>query len=412
MNSPKNKSILTAVMITSGCTIGAGMFSLPVVSSGMWLPFSVLCLLIVWYMNYLSAIYLLEVNVQFSPGASFDTLVKKILGNKWNLITGLAIVFLLYILLYAYFSAFGSVVSNTLDWEVFKENKWSQSVLSLIFGGLLAVIVWLSTGFVGRISTILVFSMVVTFVISMSGLALNVEAVKLFNIGVQDSNYSQYVWAALPYYMTSFGFASIVPSLYKYYGGKPQTIKKGLLYGSLIALAVYLLFLFVSFGNISRDAFIVINQAGGNMGVMVNALKQNGTNKIINIALNIFSNFAVISSFLAVGLSLFDYIADKFSFEDTRKGRLYSACITFLPPGIASLFFPNGFIQAIGFAGLVMVFGFFLVPFLMVHKTRRLKSTAIYKVRGGNLLLYAFLLLSLLIIVFHIMAMMNYLPVW
>jgi tryptophan-specific transport protein len=412
MNSPKNKSVLTAVMITSGCTIGAGMFSLPVVSSGMWLAFSIFCLLIIWYMNYLSAIYVLEINVQFSPGASFDTLVKKILGNKWNLITGLAIAFLLYILLYAYFSAFGSIISNTLDWEIFKENKWSQSILSLVFGGFLAVIVWLSTSFVGRISTILVFSMIVTFIISMSGLALNVEAVKLFNIGASDSNYSQYVWAALPYYMTSFGFVSIVPSLYKHYEGKPQTIKKGLLYGSLIALVVYLLFIFVSFGNISRDAFIVINQAGGNMGVMVNALEQNGANKIVNIALHIFSNFAIISSFLAVGLGLFDYIADKFSFEDTRKGRFYSACITFLPPGIASFFFPNGFIQAIGFAGLVMVFAFVLVPFLMVHKTRRLKSTTIYKVSGGKLLLYAFLISSLLVVVFHIMAMMNYLPVW
>ena len=363
-------------------------------------------------MNYLSAIYLLEINVQFSPGASFDTLVKKVLGNKWNLLTGLAIAFLLYILLYAYFSAFGSIISNTLDWEVFTENKWSQSVLSLVFGGLLAVIVWLSTSFVGRISTILVFSMIVTFIISMSGLALNVEAVKLFNIGVRDTDYSQYVWAALPYYMTSFGFVSVVPSLYKYYGGKPQTIKKGLLYGSLIALVVYLLFLIVSFGNVSRDAFIVINQEGGNVGVMVNALEQNGANKIINAVLHIFSNFAIITSFLGVGLSLFDYIADKFSFEDTQKGRFYSACITFLPPGIASFFFPNGFIQAIGFAGLVMVFGFFLVPFLMIHKTRRLKSTTIYKVKGGNVLLYAFLFSSLLVVVLHIMAMLNYLPKW
>ena len=105
-------------------------------------------------------------------------------------------------------------------------------------------------------------------------------------------------------------------------------------------------------------------------------------------------------------------MADKFSFQDTPKGRFNSACITFLPPGIASFFFPDGFIQAIGFAGLVMVFVFFIIPFLMVDKTRRLKNKTDYKVGGGKVLLYLFLFSSLLIVVFHIMAMLNYLPKW
>jgi len=84
----------------------------------------------------------------------------------------------------------------------------------------------------------------------------------------------------------------------------------------------------------------------------------------------------------------------------------------FLPPGILSFFFSNGFIVAIGFAGLVLMFGLFFIPFLMVKKTRKLTGPVLYKVKGGNMLLTIFVLSSLLIAIFHILAMLNYLPVW
>ena len=112
-------------MLTAGCTIGAGMFSLPVTSSGMWFTLSTICLLLLWYLSYLSALYILEVNVRFTPGDSFDTLVKNILGKKWSAVTGLSLAFLLYILLYAFYSAFGSILSNAVG---------NDSILPLLFG--------------------------------------------------------------------------------------------------------------------------------------------------------------------------------------------------------------------------------------------------------------------------------------
>jgi tryptophan-specific transport protein len=212
--------------------------------------------------------------------------------------------------------------------------------------------------------------------------------------------------------MTSFGFATVVPSLYKVYGKKPAIIKKSLLWGSLIAFLIYALFISVTFGNISRQEFITINEAGGNIGHLVNALKKEGSSTMISFALNLFSNFAVITSFLGVGLGLFDYIADKFSFADNAKGRFTSACVTFIPPGIASFFFPDGFIAAIGFAGLVTIFGFYVAPFFIVRKMRSTMTESIYKVWGGNSLLIFFILSSILVGVCQVLAMLNYLPQW
>ncbi|MEO0787169.1 MAG: aromatic amino acid transporter [Bacteroidota bacterium] len=406
------KSILSGVMLTAGTAVGAGMFSLPVVASGMWFVWGLLCLVFVWYISYLSSIYLLEVNVRFEPGASFNTLVKRTLGKGWNTVSGAAITFLLFILLYAYFSAFGSMASSTIGLEKLDGMGLSQNLLGLVLGGGLALVVWTSTQLVGRISTLLVVGMTGTFLLSMSGFAWQVEVTTLLNTIGQSDDYFWYIWAAIPYFLTSFGFSAIVPSLYKFYGKEPMEIKKAILLGSLIALIVYALFLFVVFGNISRDAFVAINESGGNMGVLVNALTDTGERGFLNTALTVFSNFAIVSSFLGVGLGLFDYMADLFSFADTPRERLFTAMVTFLPPGLLSFLFPNGFIIAIGYAGVVCAFVLFLVPFLMVRKVRAMTGQSIYQVEGGNSLLIFFAISSIATILLKVLSMLGYLPEW
>ena len=111
-----------------------------------------------------------------------------------------------------------------------------------------------------------------------------------------------------------------------------------------------------------------------------------------------------------MGLNLFDYIADRFGFENNGKGRFYAACITFLPPGLASLFFPHGFIAAIGFAGLFVILGYFVLPFLMVWKLRAANTATKYQLSGGKPLLIIVLVLSLVTAACHILAMLDYLP--
>ena len=237
------------------------------------------------------------------------------------------------------FSAFGNIVTQSLGWEILKTSQWLQGAMSIALGCLLAVVVWLSTAMVGRISTILVIGMIISFIVSMAGYALQIEATKLFDITGQKSTHFPYLWAALPYFMTSFGFATVVPSLYKFYGKQPAIINRCLLGGSLIAFLVYALFIFVAFGNISRQEFIVINEAGGNIGHLVNAFEKGKDSTMISFVLNLFSNFAIITSFLGVGLGLFDFIADKFSFADDNRGRFKICLYNFFTGGNCKFLF-------------------------------------------------------------------------
>lgn len=410
MEKPTKKPLLLGIMMTAGSAIGAGMFSLPIVASGMWFPLTLVSLLAIWSISYLSSLMILEVSLKFPIGTSFNTFTSELLGKSGSTVMGISIGFLLYILLYAYFSAFGNMAVHTLNINPAASSPLTQGILGLIFGCLMAIIVWISTVSVGRISTILVTGMAISFLVSISGAFGHINEQQLLLSSPKDDAYFPYLWAGLAYFITSFGFSSMVPSLYKYYGKNISKIKGSLFFGSLIALLTYLVWLMVTFGVIPRTDFAAINAAGGNMGDLVGALEGKIGNSTIQSALTLFSNFAIISSFLGVGLNLFDYIADRFGFANDLKGRFYTACLTFLPPGLFSLLWPHGFIAAIGFAGIVIYIGFFLIPFLMVRKLRDSQEIMAYRLSGGNAVLFFVLGLSTITAVCHVLAMLDYLP--
>ncbi len=51
-------------------------------------------------------------NLHYPTGSSFDTIVKDLLGKGWNIINGLSVAFVLYILTYAYITSGGGMVRH------------------------------------------------------------------------------------------------------------------------------------------------------------------------------------------------------------------------------------------------------------------------------------------------------------
>ncbi|VTR35457.1 Tryptophan permease [Serratia fonticola] len=112
-------------MIIAGTAVGAGMFSIPIVTSGVWFSGSVALLIYTWFCMLISGLMILEATMNYPAGASFHTVVKDLLGKGWNTLNGLSITFVLYILTYAYISAGGSIIAHTLE-GVFGSNKPCQ----------------------------------------------------------------------------------------------------------------------------------------------------------------------------------------------------------------------------------------------------------------------------------------------
>ncbi|HGH0259123.1 TPA: aromatic amino acid transport family protein, partial [Neisseria meningitidis] len=80
----KTPSLFGGAMIIAGTVIGAGMLANPTATSGVWFTGSLAVLLYTWFSMLSSGLMILEVNTHYPHGASFDTMVKDLLGRSWN----------------------------------------------------------------------------------------------------------------------------------------------------------------------------------------------------------------------------------------------------------------------------------------------------------------------------------------
>ena len=377
----KSGSALGGTMIVAGTAIGAGMFSLPVATSGMWFGYSIALMLFTWYCMYSAGLYLLEANLRFPRGASFDTIAHATLGNGGRIFYSACIAFLLYIVLYAYISGGSSVIISTM--KGFTSATISQGTASLLFSAVLSAIVIVGTKAVDRLTTVLIGGMVISFAMSAQGLVGNARVEYLFP-QLQMSEALPYSFTALSVLALSFAMQNVVPSLTKYYNKDGSKVRDALFYGSLITLAIYVVWQTAIFGNLERSQFPAIVAAGGNIGTLMDALSDANLGGNIANVVTLFSNMAIASSFLGVALSLFEFISDLFGFKDNAAGRIKTAAITFVPPTVLGIMLPNGFITAIGYAGLIVTITFILFPVIMAMKGRR-EGAEGYRVPGGNL---------------------------
>jgi len=166
MTMKKSPSLLGGAMIIAGTAIGAGMLANPTSTAGVWFIGSILALVYTWFCMTTSGLMILEC----PTGSSFDTIVKDLLGKGWNIINGLSVAFVLYILTYAYITSGGGITQNLLN-QAFGSAESAVDIGrtsgSLIFCFILAAFVWLSTKAVDRFTTILIVGMVVAWFIEL-----------------------------------------------------------------------------------------------------------------------------------------------------------------------------------------------------------------------------------------------------
>ncbi len=404
LNQGSEVSPLGGIFIITGTSIGAGMFSLPVLTSNMWFGWAVLFLLVSWYCMYSSALYLLEVNQKFKHGVNFDSMTQRLLPTWLRVLNGLSVAFVSYILVYAYISGGGSMLGHSLKTGLGIDIN--QSLSSFIFATLLGLVVSFSTKAVDRFTSAMLGGMVITFTLAILALFNGSELATLQPF-VDMPERLHYSWAAIPSLMVCFGFHSNIPSLVKYYNKDSSKVIAAIRYGSLLALSIYIIWLLASFTVIGRAGFADVINNGGNMGALVGALESAVSGNLLAVMLQLFANFAVATSFLGVALGLFDFLTDLLKLDDSVMGRSKTAVLTFLPPMIGGIALPNGFIYAIGYAGFAAAVFALFVPVALAFQARRQMPGTDFCVSGGHLRMVAVTVFAVAVIVFQIMSMLG-----
>ena len=365
------KPIWHGIILVAGGAVGAGMFALPLMSAGAWFTSAIVGLIVVSIVTYLAASLLVDVNVQYPDGSSFDTLIRGVLGHRWALANNISIAFIMYILMYAYITAGAGILEASVLSLPIQGVVLPRAILSILFALSAALFIWLGTSMVSRVSTVLMIGMCLAFVTANSGLLVSLDLSSLINSEV--GNFV-YIWSALPVFVTAFACAGLVPSLSSHYDNHARKVKLSILFGLGVVLLVYVVWLASTLGNISRDGFIQIDENGGGLSALVASLSGRTDSSLIKVSLNWFSHFAVITSFLSIGLGLAHFIVDKFAFYADATGRAKSVLLAFFPPLVASLIAPYGFVAAIAYAGVFVAFSFFVVPALMSRKQAYVKG--------------------------------------
>ncbi|WP_241608803.1 aromatic amino acid transporter [Rosenbergiella australiborealis] len=350
-NKPTLPSSIWGAMIICGTVAGAGMFTLPIVMAGAWYRWSVMMLMLSGFCMLLSGLLFMKVSLRFPPGAGYDTLTQTLTPSWWRKINGLSISFVLGILTYAYISASGPVYQHSINALGININDAEAKGLLTL---LVASVVWLGTQGVSRLITLCLAAKLLLFFLLFGGLIHHVDVSLLLrpNSTAAQNRYFPYLLATLPFCLASFGFHGNITGLIHYYQGDERRVRRALVFGILLALVIYLFWLTCTMGNIQRQDFPTIARQGGDIHALIQAMHDRLPQQSLGLLLDIFSHFAVICSFLGVTVGLFDFLADKLGTDNSKRGRAKTALLTFCPPLLASILFPQGFLLAIGYAGL------------------------------------------------------------
>ncbi len=395
-----NKTVGSTLLV-AGTMIGAGMLAMPLTSAGIGFGFTLVLLLGLWALLTFTALLFVELYQTAESDAGIGTLAEQYFGKAGRIIATAVLIIFLYALIAAYISGGGSLLKDLLP-ESFGD-KVSILLFTVIFGSFIVI----GTHSVDKINRVLFFVMLAAFAVVLS---LMLPEIKFDNLMATPIDNALMI-SASPVFFTAFGFHGSIPSLNKYLDGNVKALRISILVGSAITLCAYILWQMSTHGLLTQNEFLQILKEDATLNGLVKAtLAITGSNMIAG-AVKLFSTLALVTSFLGVGLGLLECIEDllKQSFN-ISAGRISLGLMTFIPPLVFALFYPEGFILALGYAGQMFAFYAVVLPVSLVWKARRAHTNLPYKVWGGNLTLIIVLVLGVIITSIPFAIRAGYLP--
>ncbi|MEW6991152.1 aromatic amino acid transport family protein [Colwelliaceae bacterium 6441] len=365
-----------SMLIIAGTTIGAGMLALPIASAGLGFSTAIIVLLLAWILMTYTALLMLEVHQHAPIDATLNTLAKSLLGKKGQIIANFSMIFLFYALCAAYIAGGGSQLQvNMNSWfETDLAPQFGAVVFAVIFGS----IITLGTGTVDKVNRLLFTIKIIVLASMFYMLTPYVQGQHLLEMPIEQG----LILSAIPVVFTSFGFHGSIPSVVRYVGIDIKSLRKIMIFGAALPLFIYLFWQLLSQGIMSQDNLLKSEGLTG----FINSIATMLHKPAISGTVTIFADLALATSFLGVSLGLFDFFSDTLKKGNSKKDRLFTALVTFMPPLGFALFYPQGFITALGYAAIALVVLAVFLPVAMVWVQRKQRPSTIddYQVRGGS----------------------------
>lgn len=361
-------SVLGSTALIAGTTVGAGILALPAVTLPSGIVPSTSGLIAVWLYALVSGLLIAEITLntmrlEGRPSVGLLGIVEKTLGKLGARIAGGAYLFTHYALLMAYITQGGEILISAVAkvWGV--QNllpTWvGTTTFTILFGGIMYLgrekfIEKLNSAFVGIV------------IVSFLGLLLLVGGqVKSAPFLIQD-------WSALGSAVSvmcvALFFQNVVPVVVTQLEGDVCKIRQSIFIGSLIPLIMLLAWNVVILGSVSPDML-----HDTSVFDPLQILRAGGAGEWLGVLISVFSEFAIVTSFIGFVYGLLDLFKDiSLITQGNFSGRLPLYSLILFPPMTLGTLNPSIFFTALDYTGTfsVSVLGG-IIPALISWKQRQ-----------------------------------------
>lgn len=400
-------SMLGGVLLVGGTCIGAGMLGLPVMTAAAGFYPTIGAFLLVWFFMTCSALTYLEVSLRFKGDTNLITMVGHTLGQGAKIFAWICFVLFLYSLMAAYTAGGTSMLAHLLRLDI--NTRAELLGIALLFAFPFALLVYCGTQWVDRLNRILMTGLISAFVF-MCVWTLNIDTRVAFNPIGQ----SKYLLFTFPLLVTAFGYHLLIPTLKSYLHEDINKLRITILLGGLLPLVVYAVWVLVILNLIptwGEAGLVEMLSSGLNPAdAMTAALSKYGD--LILLCEAWFSFFALTTSFMGVGLGIFDFFSDALRIEKTQLGRVKLSLLTFGPPIIYTQIYPQGFLMALTYAGVFAAILLIIYPVAMAWSARYVRKVpGEYQMTGGKFLLVLTMLFGLFVVAADILQQIGVFPI-
>lgn len=360
-----NSKAVGGVLLILGTSIGAGMLALPLDLAQVGFFKSIGVMLICWFAMYLAARFLLEVNLTFESGSHLVSMAKRLLGWPGQMVAWGACLALLYSLLAGYIAGGSDILRGFVEMVWPEVPRWFCTIgFTVSFGG----IVYAGIRVVDYVNRGLMFLKLFVFLLVVGWLA---PSIRPGHWQMVSASSWQAIPASLMIVITSFGFASLIPSLRYYFEEDIALLRRVLLWGSVIPLLCYIAWNAVMMGVIPTEGafgLIAISHLVNPISGLVDSLGHYIHGPWLSGLFHAFAGVCMLTAFLGVALGLFDFLADGLSCGKRGWQGLLLVLVTFMPPMCMVLWSPGIYLMALQYAGRCCVLLLLLLPALMAWK--------------------------------------------
>lgn len=343
------KKVMGAALLVAGGTVGAGIVALPVKTASVGLLPSATGLIGGWAYMLAAAFIIVEVTEHCGSGANFTTMADMTLGKRWKAVSAALYIFVYCATLTAYIAESATFIGPpvALASGYALPPAALSAAFTMVFGGVIAM---------GSKAVDAVNSTCVLIALAAFGLLMGLGGTSLSSGSLLFCKWGGAI-KTVPIMIVAFTFHNMIPSLFDYLKSG-AAVRKALVIGTSIPLAMYLMWEVLILGSLP---------AGTTLGSVGEVVQRMGSTGIVPAAINVFSLFAIITSFLGVGMGCIDFVKDLSGEAGEGLGGGLAVAVTLGLPLVIACLGPQLFVAALEVSGMLRLVLFAIIPAMMLR---------------------------------------------